>query len=100
MFVKEGEQLNKRPKNCSVGLLSTTLDWVMTVDLAMPQKISSHIIQSLLKPVEVGSLGFKSHSPRTLGIKGARRRAINDNVEVAEKVSRWLWLKRADQWGH
>lgn len=55
-------------------------------------------------PVEVGSQGFASHSLskayRTLGITGAwRRRAINNNVEVAERASRWLWLKRGDKWG-
>ncbi|XP_076833410.1 olfactory receptor 2AT4-like [Brachyhypopomus gauderio] len=28
-----------------------------------------------------------------------RERAINSNVEAAEKASRWLWLKRAKKWG-
>ncbi len=55
-------------------------------------------------PVEVGSRGFASHSLSkaygTLGITGAnRRRAIGNNVEAAEKASRWLWLKRGEQWG-
>ncbi len=55
-------------------------------------------------PVEVGSRGFASHSLSkaygTLGITGAnRRRAIGNNAEAAEKASRWLWLKRGEQWG-
>ncbi len=54
--------------------------------------------------VEVGSRGFASHSLSkaygTLGITGAnQRRAIGNNVEAAEKASRWLWLKMGEQWG-
>ena len=54
-------------------------------------------------PVEVGSQGFVMHSLSktygTLGIKGANRsRAINNNVEAAEKASRWLWLRRGEWW--
>ncbi len=50
-------------------------------------------------PVEVGSRGFASHSLSKaygmLDIAGAnRRRAIGNNMEAAEKVSRRLWLKR------
>lgn len=44
-------------------------------------------------PVEVGT------QYGTLGITGAnRRRALSNNVEAAEKASRWLWLKRGEQW--
>jgi len=55
-------------------------------------------------PVEVGSQGFAGHTLSkaygTLGITGARRRtAISNSVEVAERASRSLWLKRGDQWG-
>ncbi len=55
-------------------------------------------------PVEVGSRGFASHSLSKaysmLDITGANlRRAIGNNMEAAEKVSRRLWLKRGEQWG-
>ncbi len=55
-------------------------------------------------PVEVGGRGFGSHSLSKaygiLGITGAnRKRAMNNNAEAAEKASRWLWLKRGEQWG-
>lgn len=55
-------------------------------------------------PVEVGSQGvaghFLSKAYGTLGITGARRRrAINNNIEVVDRASRWLWLKRGDKWG-
>ncbi len=54
--------------------------------------------------VEVGSRGFASHylskAYSTLGITGANRiRAIGNNLEATEKASRWLWLKRGEQWG-
>lgn len=35
-----------------------------------------------------------------MGITGLKRmKAINNNMEAAEKASSWLWLKRGDQWG-
>ncbi len=48
-----------------------------------------------------GQQGISSHSLSkaygTLGITGAnRRRAIGNDVEAAEKASRWLWLKRGE----
>jgi len=51
----------------------------------------------------VSSRGFAGHSLSqaygTLGITGASRsRAISNSVEAAERASRWLWLKRGDQW--
>lgn len=54
-------------------------------------------------PVEVGCRGFASYSLSkaygTLGTTGEnRRRALSNNVEAAEKASRWLWLKRGEQW--
>ncbi len=54
--------------------------------------------------VEVGCRGFAGHSLSKaygiLSIMGeSRRGAINNNVEAAEKASRWLWLKRGDKWG-
>ena len=53
-------------------------------------------------PVELGCGGFERHSLSkaygTLSTKGAsKRRAINNDVDVAEKISRWRWLKRVDQ---
>ena len=50
--------------------------------------------------VEVGSLGFASHSLSkaygTLCITGGNK---EEPQEAAEKASRWLWLKRGEPWG-
>ena len=53
--------------------------------------------------MEVGCRGFAgqslSRAYTALGITGERRRrAIHNNMEAAEKASRWLWIKRADPW--
>ena len=51
--------------------------------------------------MEVGCRGFVgqslSRAYTALGITGERR-AIRNNMEAAEKASRWLWIKRADPW--
>ncbi|KAK0146299.1 hypothetical protein N1851_014401 [Merluccius polli] len=95
-------------------LLELTVPWEERMEEAQERKREKY--QELVEdcrrnrwktrcmPVEVGSPGFASHSLSkaygTLGITGAnRRRAIGNNVEAAEKASRWLWLKRGEQWG-
>ncbi len=95
-------------------LLELTVPWEERMEEAQERKREKY--QELMEdcrrngwrtrcmPVEVGSRGFASHSLSkaygTLGITGAnRRRAIGNNVEAAEKASRWLWLKRGEQWG-
>lgn len=54
-------------------------------------------------PLEVDSREFEVHCLSmfyaTPGITAPSRRRAIHNVEVAEKASRWLWLKRDDQWG-
>ncbi|CAM4608140.1 unnamed protein product [Leuciscus chuanchicus] len=49
-FIKEGQKPEKTLKNCSVGLLSTARDWVMTVDLERQLKIPTHNTQSKVRP--------------------------------------------------
>ncbi|XP_062916611.1 uncharacterized protein LOC134352920 [Mobula hypostoma] len=56
-------------------------------------------------PVQVGCRGFVARSSvrafRILGIEGERkRRAIRSTTDVAERASRWLWLKRGEPWSH
>lgn len=106
LFVKEGQMAERTPNNCSAGLLSTAQDWAMTDDLERKLRVPILITQCLAQErkrekcqklveecwrngwrtrcmsVEVGSLGFASHSLSkaygTLGITGAkRRRAMN-----------------------
>lgn len=94
-------------------LLELTVPWEERMEEAQERKREKY--QELVEdcrrngwrtrcmPVEVGSRGFASHSLNkaygTLGITGVnRRRAIGNNVEAAEKASRWLWLKRGEQW--
>ena len=94
-------------------LLELTVPWEERMEEAQERKREKY--QELVEdcrrngwrtrcmPVEVGSRGFASHSLSkaygALGIKGANRsRAINNNAEAAEKASRWLWLKRGEQW--
>lgn len=53
-------------------------------------------------PIEVGARGFAGKSLckaySLLGITGARkRRAIRTVSEAAERVSRWLWIRRDKQ---
>lgn len=48
--VKAGEEPGSRPRYCSVGLLSTAREWVMTVDFERQLRISSHITQNSLRP--------------------------------------------------
>ncbi|XP_059199347.1 uncharacterized protein LOC131979398 [Centropristis striata] len=94
-------------------LLELTVPWEERMEEAQERKREKY--QELVEdcrrngwktrcmPVEVGCRGFASHSLSkaygTLGITGVnRRRAIGNNVEAAEKASRWLWLKRGEQW--
>ena len=87
-------------------LLELTVPWEERMEEAQERKREKY--QELVEdcrrkgwrtrrmPVEVGSRGFASHSLNkaygTLGITSAnRRRAIGNNMEAAEKASRWLW---------
>ena len=54
-------------------------------------------------PVEIGSRGFPGQSLwkalRILGVTGAvRKRICGDLSKTTEQASRWLWLKREEQW--
>ncbi|KAK0144687.1 hypothetical protein N1851_016943 [Merluccius polli] len=54
-------------------------------------------------PIEVGCRGFAGQSLcralRLLGIRGLHnKKAIKNITDVAEKASRWLWIKRGDTW--
>ncbi|XP_073731592.1 uncharacterized protein [Misgurnus anguillicaudatus] len=54
-------------------------------------------------PIEVGCRGFVGQSLiralKMLGVKGLHsRKAIKNITDVAEKASRWLWIKRGDPW--
>ena len=55
------------------------------------------------EPFEVGCRGFTGRSLlntfKTLGIRGQQcRRAITEITGVAERASRWLWIRRSDVW--
>lgn len=55
-------------------------------------------------PIEVGCRGFAGQSLckalSALGINGvARRGAVKNTTEAAEKASRWLWIRREGPWG-
>ena len=95
-------------------LLELTVPWEERMEEAQKRKREKY--QELVEdcwrngwrtrcmPVEVGCRGFAGHSLSkaygTLDITGAnQRRAIGTSVEAAEKASRWLWLKRGEQWG-
>ncbi|XP_057179398.1 taste receptor type 1 member 2-like [Triplophysa rosa] len=90
-------------------LVELTVPWEERMEEAQERKREKY--QELVEDcwrngwrTEVGSREFASHSLSnaygTLGITGAnRRREIGNNVEAAEKASRWLWLKSGEQWG-
>lgn len=55
------------------------------------------------EPIEVGCRGFAGRSLckvlSLLGITGvAKRRAIKNIMEAAERASRWLWIRRNKEW--
>lgn len=62
-----------------------------------------NVWRSRYMPVEVGCRVWTSHSLGKaygrLGIIGVNyKRALGNNVEAAEKASRWLWLRRGEKW--
>ncbi len=61
--------------------------------------------RSRCEPIEVGCRGFAGCSLcklyRLLGITGAaERKAIKNTMEAAERASKWLWIRRSDQWAN
>ena len=55
-------------------------------------------------PIEVGSRGFACQSMWRMtknlnGIVGnQRKRLLDKTTKAAERASRWLWLKKEEQW--
>ncbi|KAK0141700.1 hypothetical protein N1851_020634 [Merluccius polli] len=44
---------------------------------------------------------WRARAFSNLGIEGERkRRFIHSTTDVAERASRWLWLKREESWSH
>lgn len=97
-----------------VVLLELTVPWEDRLEEAFERKLAKYegLVSECRQagwrarclPIEVGSRGFAARSLcrafSLLGIDGVRRRrAIYNTTEAAEKVSRWLWLKRGDPWG-
>ena len=54
-------------------------------------------------PIEVGSRGVAGQSMwrmlKNLGIVGnQRKRPVDKTTKAAERASRWLWLRKEEQW--
>lgn len=98
----------------NIVLLELTVPWEDRLEEAHERKMAKYeeLVRDCRKqgwkarcmPIEVGCRGFAGQSLykalSALGINGvARRRAIKNTTEAAEKASRWLWIRRGGPWG-
>ncbi|XP_075343502.1 uncharacterized protein LOC142401936 [Odontesthes bonariensis] len=98
-----------------VVLLELTVPWEDRIEEAFERKrakyeeltseCQSRGWRTQCNPIEVGCRGFAGQSLiralKMLGLKGLQnRRAIKNISDAAEKVSRWLWIKRGDLWAN
>ncbi len=96
-----------------VALIKLTVPWEERIEEAHERKLGKY--QSLISesqqrgwrawnlPVEVGCRGFPGQSLwralGMLGVRGATHKDLVNNIsKQAETASRWLWLKRSEQW--
>ncbi|XP_076860736.1 uncharacterized protein LOC143513938 [Brachyhypopomus gauderio] len=96
-----------------VVLLELTVPWEERMEEAHERKKAKYLElvemcresgwRARCEPIEVGCRGFIGQSVhrafKLLGIRGlAERRATKNISEAAEKASRWLWIKRGEEW--
>ncbi|XP_049337547.1 uncharacterized protein LOC125802987 [Astyanax mexicanus] len=96
-----------------VVLLELTVPWEDRLEEAHERKKAKYLElvetcrdngwRTRCEPIEVGCRGFLGQSVhrafKLLGIRGLlEKRATRNISEVAEKASRWLWIKRGDGW--
>ena len=97
----------------NVFLIELTVPWEEAMDEAHERKLERYALlqeecvsngwRCQVRPVEVGCRGFVGTSTRTLlSAFGFGGRELNTHIrhlsDAAEAASRWLWLKRQDQW--
>ena len=92
-------------------MLELTIPWKEQNSLCKKERKYEHLVKGCqangwkasCHPVEVGCRGFAEQSVvralAVLGIVGkTRRKTISAITTRAEDASRWLWMKRENQW--
>lgn len=109
-FIKPGEKPLACPQ-CSTGLLRTASDWQLQADLGKQLRFPLHIATTSLRPDMIITSEASRHLIileltvpwevlSGLGVMGVAKKMviIQSASEVADKATRWLWIKRADLW--